>query len=135
MKTTNCLTRHIFSFFREICWQSVVEEALERFVSSKQMIQIISSADVTDSQSSIGRYEKKFQSDLMYYFQSSLFMGVLGEVPRLGGFIRTAGRVAYVPQHPWLFDGTLRDNILFGKEMNRKRYHQALSCCLLLEVK
>lgn len=67
-------------------------------------------------------------------FQSSLFMGVLGEIPRLGGFIRTNGKIGYVPQYPWVFPGTLRDNILFGREMDTRRYNKTLASCVLIQV-
>ncbi|CAN0515675.1 unnamed protein product, partial [Scytosiphon promiscuus] len=31
------------------------------------------------------------------------------------------GTLAYASQEPWIQSGTLRDNILFGRRMDRKR--------------
>ncbi|CAM9714184.1 unnamed protein product [Sphacelaria rigidula] len=35
--------------------------------------------------------------------------------------VSVGGRVAYAPQEPWIQSGTVRDNILFGKPMDRIR--------------
>ena len=67
-------------------------------------------------------------------FQSSLLMGVLNEVPRLGGFVRSKGRLGYVPQFPWVFNGTLRDNILFGRDLDRRIYNKVIHACALIQV-
>ena len=32
------------------------------------------------------------------------------------------GSLAYASQEPWIQSGTLRENILFGRRMDRKRY-------------
>ena len=42
------------------------------------------------------------------------------------------GSLAYVPQEAWIQNLTLRDNILFGKAMDKKRYSKVLSTCALL---
>ena len=34
---------------------------------------------------------------------------------RQEGEVRVQGKVAYVPQTPWLFHASVRENILFGK--------------------
>lgn len=39
--------------------------------------------------------------------------------------------IAYTPQNPWLFRGTIRDNILFGASFDEKRYKNVLKCCAL----
>ena len=41
-------------------------------------------------------------------------------------------RVAYAAQQPWIFHGTLRDNVLFGLEMVPERYYDVLAACGLL---
>lgn len=68
------------------------------------------------------------------FLQSSLLMAVLGELPRLGGFLRTSGKIGYVPQNPWLFKGSIRDNILFGRNLNNQQYNKVLHACGLLPV-
>ena len=38
----------------------------------------------------------------------------------LKGDVKVNGSVAVVPQQAWIFNGTVRDNILFGAELDRK---------------
>ncbi|KER18213.1 hypothetical protein T265_16217, partial [Opisthorchis viverrini] len=42
------------------------------------------------------------------------------------------GSVAYVPQQPWIFNATLRDNILFHKPYNPVRYAKVIQACSLV---
>lgn len=41
------------------------------------------------------------------------------------------GSIAYVPQQAWIQNATVRDNILFGKPFNRKKYERTLEACEL----
>ena len=41
------------------------------------------------------------------------------------------GSFAYVPQHAWCQNCSIRDNILFGKRMCRARYEYILDACAL----
>ncbi|XP_024531100.1 ABC transporter C family member 14 [Selaginella moellendorffii] len=45
--------------------------------------------------------------------------------------VKVSGRAAYVSQCPWIQNGTIRDNILFGNAMNLQRYRQTLQVCCL----
>ncbi|CAM9207978.1 unnamed protein product, partial [Sphacelaria rigidula] len=45
--------------------------------------------------------------------------------------VSVGGRVAYAPQEPWIQSGTVRDNILFGKPMDRRRYDAVVRDCSL----
>ncbi|PIK47382.1 putative multidrug resistance-associated protein 4 isoform X3 [Apostichopus japonicus] len=63
--------------------------------------------------------------------KSSLFMALLGELPHITGEITYNSRVAYTSQQPWVFSGTLKENILFGRPYNKPRYVKALSICAL----
>ena len=41
------------------------------------------------------------------------------------------GRVAYVPQQPWVFNATVRDNILFGEEYDEAKFQEVVDICCL----
>ena len=41
------------------------------------------------------------------------------------------GSTAYVPQLAWILHDTVKDNILFGKDMYDFRYNQVLEACAL----
>ncbi|KAG0076583.1 Multidrug resistance-associated protein 1 [Podila epicladia] len=61
--------------------------------------------------------------------KSSLLSAIIGEMYKIQGSLSTSGRVAYVPQHAWILNATLRDNILFGKPYDRQRYKHILFAC------
>lgn len=44
------------------------------------------------------------------------------------------GKIAYVPQQPWILPGTIRDNVLFDKPMHQDRYNRILRVCALNKV-
>ncbi|KAB1267582.1 Multidrug resistance-associated protein 4 [Camelus dromedarius] len=64
-------------------------------------------------------------------FQSSLLSAVLGELPPSQGLVSVHGRIAYVSQQPWVFSGTVRSNILFGKKYEKERYEKVIKACAL----
>ena len=63
--------------------------------------------------------------------KSSLLMAILGELPAINGTISFNGTIAFVPQIPWVFSGTIRDNILFGRSFDKNRYHEILNVCCM----
>ncbi|MQL96384.1 hypothetical protein Taro_029058 [Colocasia esculenta] len=63
--------------------------------------------------------------------KSSLLSCILGEVSKLSGSVKVYGRMAYVPQSPWIQSGKIVDNILFGKAMDRDKYEHVLEACAL----
>ena len=67
-------------------------------------------------------------------FQSSLLSAVLGELPPSQGKVSVHGRIAYVSQQPWVFSGTVRSNILFGKKYEEDRYKEVIKACALEKV-
>ncbi|CAN1230663.1 ABC transporter C family member 3 [Linum grandiflorum] len=64
-------------------------------------------------------------------WKSSLLSCILGEVPRTSGTVELCGTKAYVAQSPWIQSGTIRENVLFGKEMNEDKYDKVLEACAL----
>ncbi|KAK3603062.1 hypothetical protein CHS0354_015755 [Potamilus streckersoni] len=68
--------------------------------------------------------------------KSSLLNAILAEMCRVKGHVYLAGVMegfAYASQEPWIQHATVRDNILFGKEFNAKKYEQILEACALKE--
>ncbi|KAJ6874748.1 hypothetical protein NC652_034450 [Populus alba x Populus x berolinensis] len=65
--------------------------------------------------------------------KSTLLAAILGEVPHTQGTIQVCGRIAYVSQTAWIQTGSIKENILFGSEMDRQRYHDTLERCSLVK--
>ncbi|KAH9667477.1 multidrug resistance-associated protein 11 [Citrus sinensis] len=63
--------------------------------------------------------------------KSSLLNSILGEMMLTHGSIHASGSIAYVPQVPWILSGTIRDNILFGKNYDPQSYSETLKACTL----
>uniref|UniRef100_A0A4W5MT22 Multidrug resistance-associated protein 4 n=1 Tax=Hucho hucho TaxID=62062 RepID=A0A4W5MT22_9TELE len=63
--------------------------------------------------------------------QSSLLSAILGELPHNKGVLRVKGQLTYASQQPWVFPGTIRSNILFGKELHPQKYEKVLRACAL----
>lgn len=63
--------------------------------------------------------------------KSSLIQSILGELCPESGNIKVNGTFSYASQEPWLFTGTVRQNILFGMPMNRRRYRLVVKKCAL----
>uniref|UniRef100_A0A8C5C177 Uncharacterized protein n=1 Tax=Gadus morhua TaxID=8049 RepID=A0A8C5C177_GADMO len=63
--------------------------------------------------------------------QSSLLSAILGELPLDKGVLKVKGQLTYACQQPWVFPGTIRSNILFGKELNPAKYEEVLRACAL----
>ncbi|XP_077981024.1 ATP-binding cassette sub-family C member 4-like [Glandiceps talaboti] len=63
--------------------------------------------------------------------KSSILLATLGELHISKGSIDVRGKIAYVPQEPWIFSGTLRDNITFGRDFDSEAYDLTLEACAL----
>ena len=62
--------------------------------------------------------------------KTSLLMAILGEIPTTEEEITVLGRIAYVSQIPWIFSGSIRDNIVFGRPFDdMNRYNRILEIC------
>jgi len=51
---------------------------------------------------------------------------ILGELPIVIGTSIVEGKVAYCSQEPWIFTGTILQNIICGNEFDLERYHQVI---------
>uniref|UniRef100_A0A671US81 Multidrug resistance-associated protein 4-like n=1 Tax=Sparus aurata TaxID=8175 RepID=A0A671US81_SPAAU len=63
--------------------------------------------------------------------KSSLLSSILGELPDEKGVLKVKGQLTYAAQQPWVFPGTIRSNILFGKELNPQKYERVIKACAL----
>nr|XP_044248878.1 probable multidrug resistance-associated protein lethal(2)03659 [Drosophila takahashii] len=63
--------------------------------------------------------------------KSSLIQAILGELKAECGKIKVNGSMSYASQEPWLFSGTVRQNILFGQPMDHQRYAEVVKNCAL----
>jgi len=52
----------------------------------------------------------------------------------MDGRIEVKGRVLYASQEPWVFSGTLRENILFGQPYQLDWYNTVVEACTLDKV-
>lgn len=63
--------------------------------------------------------------------KGSILNAILGEMPITDGKVMIKGQISYASQEPWVFPGTLRQNVLFGQDMDPERYFKVLEVCAL----
>ncbi|CAI0545470.1 unnamed protein product [Linum tenue] len=64
--------------------------------------------------------------------KTSLISAMLGELPAVANTsVAIRGTVAYVPQVSWIFNATLRENILFGSTYEPERYWRTIDVSAL----
>ncbi|XP_013177157.1 PREDICTED: probable multidrug resistance-associated protein lethal(2)03659 isoform X1 [Papilio xuthus] len=63
--------------------------------------------------------------------KSTLLQAMLRELVPSSGTLHVRANIAYAAQDPWLFDASVRQNILFGQELDLRRYKQVIKCCQL----
>ncbi|CAG2221076.1 ABCC3 [Mytilus edulis] len=63
--------------------------------------------------------------------KSSLLSSILGEMENTKGKVQVKGSMAYITQEAWIQNMTIKENILFGKQYDEKRYNMIIDCCCL----
>ena len=67
--------------------------------------------------------------------KSSLLQAILGEMPlkEASGDAQVSHKkpLSFMPQQPWIFNATLRHNILFGEHYSEAHYNECIRCCSL----
>ncbi|XP_052864944.1 ATP-binding cassette sub-family C member 4-like [Anopheles cruzii] len=63
--------------------------------------------------------------------KSTLLQVALGELELDEGRLDVNGSVSYAPQEPWLFEGTVKNNIVFTEDYQEKRYREVVRVCAL----
>lgn len=61
--------------------------------------------------------------------KSSILYVILRELDIDCGQLTVNGTVSYASQEPWLFDATIRQNIIFIEPYDRERYYKVLEVC------
>ncbi|GBM47536.1 Multidrug resistance-associated protein 4, partial [Araneus ventricosus] len=63
--------------------------------------------------------------------KTSLLMSILGELPIVSGEVKVRGKVAYASQEPWVFGGSVKQNVIFGSAPDDNKYKTVLNVCAL----
>ncbi|KAL8773161.1 MAG: hypothetical protein Q9209_001837 [Squamulea sp. 1 TL-2023] len=63
--------------------------------------------------------------------KSSLLAALAGDMRRTNGQIIMGASRAFCPQYAWIQNATVRNNIVFGKEYERKWYDEVVDACAL----
>ncbi|KAJ7714243.1 multidrug resistance-associated ABC transporter [Mycena maculata] len=63
--------------------------------------------------------------------KSSILQSLVGEMRRTRGETIFGGKVAYVPQVPWIQNETVKNNILFGEADDEDRLQEVVNTCSL----
>ncbi|XP_032125532.1 multidrug resistance-associated protein 1 isoform X5 [Sapajus apella] len=64
--------------------------------------------------------------------KSSLLSALLAEMEKVEGHVAIKGSLAYVPQQAWIQNDSLRENILFGCQLEERYYRSVIQACALL---
>lgn len=63
--------------------------------------------------------------------KSTLLQVILGELNLDSGSMKVHGSMSYASQEAWLFEGSIRSNIVFIEEFDEKRYKDVVKVCAL----
>lgn len=61
-------------------------------------------------------------------------MVILGELPLTEGSITVKGKIGYSSQQAWVYNGSLRQNILFGQNYDEDKFKEVTKACALDKV-
>ncbi len=63
--------------------------------------------------------------------KSSLLLALMGELNFISGSLKKHGNIAYISQEAFLINETLKDNIIFGSNVDNELYQSVLNLCEL----
>ncbi|XP_067132222.1 ATP-binding cassette sub-family C member 4-like [Centruroides vittatus] len=58
--------------------------------------------------------------------KTSFLMSILDEIPVTSGKVIAKGKIAYASQESWVFNESIRENILFGEKYQEEKYKKVL---------
>ncbi|XP_044272820.1 probable multidrug resistance-associated protein lethal(2)03659 isoform X2 [Tribolium madens] len=63
--------------------------------------------------------------------KSALLQTIIDETEVISGKFSVNGRIAYASQEAWIFSASVKQNILFGEEMDEEKYQKVVKVCAL----
>ncbi|XP_056647583.1 probable multidrug resistance-associated protein lethal(2)03659 [Diorhabda sublineata] len=63
--------------------------------------------------------------------KSTLLQVILREIIPYRGTVKVNGTMSYASQEPWIFGGSIKQNILFGQPFDRIKYEEVIRVCAL----
>ncbi|GKT40843.1 multidrug resistance protein fer6 [Colletotrichum spaethianum] len=63
--------------------------------------------------------------------KTSLLAALAGDMRKTSGEVVLGASRAFCPQYAWIQNATVRDNILFGKDMDKAWYQEVINACAL----
>lgn len=63
--------------------------------------------------------------------KTSLLMAMMNEIIKLEGDVRKNGKFAFIPQEAFLFNETVKNNIVFGEKFNKSKFKETIRLCEL----
>ncbi len=51
---------------------------------------------------------------------------IIGEMNKISGFVDINGTMSFSMQDPWIIQGSVRENIIIGKEFDRNRFREVI---------
>ncbi|KAI9890027.1 MAG: hypothetical protein M1814_004543 [Vezdaea aestivalis] len=63
--------------------------------------------------------------------KSSLLAALAGDMRKTDGEVTIGASRAFCPQYAWIQNATLKENILFGKDLDRRWYNKVIEACAL----
>lgn len=61
--------------------------------------------------------------------KSTLLSALLGELNKKAGRVKVSGSVAYVPQSAWIPNDSLKNVVLFGRQLDEEKYRDTIEAC------
>uniref|UniRef100_A0A8C5A614 Multidrug resistance-associated protein 4-like n=1 Tax=Gadus morhua TaxID=8049 RepID=A0A8C5A614_GADMO len=115
---------------------SAIEKVSETLISVRRIRSFLLLEEVVPQPTDLPETESKdcmvqVQDLKCYWDKSSLLGAILGELNQESGVLKVKGRLTYASQQPWIFPGTIRSNILFGKALIPQKYERVLQACAL----
>ncbi|CAB3401241.1 unnamed protein product [Caenorhabditis bovis] len=63
--------------------------------------------------------------------KSSVLSAILNEMDLINGKVKSGGSIAYVPQQSWIFNNSVKENVLFGDTLCPDFYKKVVEACQL----